>query len=178
MNDVQKFILNRAMQKVASKGMQKEANEGQLVPFAYSKQRRNAYLNQGEVDRISVYDTPGAAYSEPLKEVIPFFDLDNHRVSTLPKLREQQAHYQAQQLGLRVGTNAYNQMVKYLIEQGETNWYNFNNPKNPKLNIKVPHFEHDNGVDIKELNNDQERVRKAGRTMVSTDNYKKFSGNA
>lgn len=63
MNDVQKFILNRAMQKVASKGMQKEAgiqdwwnnqketwsrikNEG-LVNFIKNSYRDIDYANEG-----------------------------------------------------------------------------------------------------------------------------------
>jgi hypothetical protein len=138
----------------------------------------DAYYDQRKLDRIPEYNTPAAGYSETLKMVGPFLNLYNRRVSKLPKMREKQAHDQAEQLGLKVGSNAYNLMVKYLIEQGETNWYNFNHPKNPKPNIEVPHFKHDDGVDIKELNNNQERVREAGRTMVSTDNYKKFSGNA
>jgi hypothetical protein len=168
MNDVQKFILKRAMQKVA--------NEDNKIPRDYRGEKASAYYSQNPYDRIIEILTPGG--DEIYGDMIPFARLPSMYQRELPKLRVEQAREQAHTLGLLPGTNAYNQMVKYLIEQGETNWHNFNNPKNPKPNIKVPHFEHDNGVDIKKLNNDQERVRKAGRTMVSTDNYKKLSGNA
>ena len=171
MNEVQEFILRRAMQKIAN-------DQNKKVPFKYAAERISAYDSQQPNDRIFKHHTPGARYINVLDDYKIFDTLNDNDSTALPKLRESQARFQAERLGTIPGSDEFNTLVKYLIEQGETNWYNFNNPKAPKPNVKVPHFKHDNGVDMKELNNDQERIRKAGRTMVDLDNYKKFSGNA
>lgn len=174
MNEVQEYILKRAMQKLANDQNKKVANDQyKKVPWEYAVERINAYDRQAPLDRILNYQTPGAIYNPNISRFGEFQDLDNKYITELPILRERQARKQASRLGTVPGSDEYNALVKYLIEQGETNWHNFNNPKDPKPSVKAPTIKDESGEDIA-----PKRIQDAGRTMVSTDNYKKFSGNA
>lgn len=147
---------------IISRMMEKKAAADELVSPLYKTERTTAWYRQPKNDRLFAGLTPGG------KGSAPFWGLYNEKVKSLPILRAIQATNQA--AGFTTpGSDAYNMLRKYLIEHGETNWHNFNNPKNPRPNPKVPEIKDDAGKLI-----DPNRIKAAGRTMVDNSNNNRF----
>ena len=150
------LIISKMMEKRAS------TNTEKYVPAEYEIERRNAYKLQPYQQRVYDFLTPGGT------KHLAFWNLNNKRIANLPILRNEQAQNQATSFTVP-GSDAYNLLRKYLIEHGEANWHNFNNPKNPKPNPVVPQIKGKDGKPI-----DPEHIKAAGRTMVDNSSNNRF----
>jgi hypothetical protein len=140
----------------------KAAASAENIPSEYAFERKIAWREQPFDQRMPAHWTPGGAqYGE-------FRDLSARTTKSLSRLRNEQAQDQAKYFAVP-GSNVYNLIRKYLIEQGETNWHNFNNPKNPKPNPAVPRIKGKGGKPI-----DPEHIKAAGRTMVDNSSNNRF----
>ena len=93
---------------------------------------------------------------------------DNNYRSDIIKYRPKRARGWAKDyFNLTPGSDEYNEAVKYLINRGETNMYNFDNPSNPKPNPQVP----------KILKDKEHSLKNIGNIMASA-NRNKYGGNA
>ena len=175
MNEVQEFILRRAMQKVASKDMQKEANAEEqkklkdlpkTMPKGYYKDRFDASLANNDVVPIDRYGLFSDVYAA----------LDEHRPTTslydapIDKVRRTQSEDYLRGMKLLPGSDKWNRALQFLLRHGKINQYNYLNPEDP---MDVPKV--DNKIfDQKE----QKQLQRSGLDIAYNDNYKKFSGNA
>ena len=102
---------------------------------AHLEQVPNEYVNQ-RVDAYVLNDSFPKATEAHVGIITPFA---RGSVSGLENRRIDQARNYAKHFNLGLpGSDAYNNAIKYLIDRGETNWYNFNNPKNPRKNPAMP----------------------------------------
>ena len=105
-------------------GLQKKASDQDFVPEAYKQGRRVAYY-KNNLDDANTYSMP--IYPSTIRST---------EIKQLPEHRQAQASNAAAVVATP-GTDNYYQLLKSLIEAGQTNWYNFNNPKTPKKMPKL-----------------------------------------
>lgn len=121
-------IKKLAMRKIAAAPKAPaKAEMAEMVPEEYVDQRFDAYVHNDSLPK-DLKHLFGA--------ITPFA---RGSVSGLEDRRIDQARNYAKRFNFGLpGSDAYNNAIKYLIDRGETNWYNFNNPKNPRKNPAIP----------------------------------------
>ena len=101
-------------------GLQKKAaGKDTDTPQQYAKERILAFTK----NKLDKEDPIGISIFPPI--------FKSTTASDIPALRKSQATTAAGKVATP-GTDVYNLLRKALIESGQTNWYNFNNPKTPK----------------------------------------------
>jgi hypothetical protein len=168
MNEVQEYILKRAMQKVANAEEQnKLKNLPKTMPNEYYQNRIDSYLSNNDV-----YPIDRRGDYRNLYEILDaYHPVPGSRWDTsIDKVRRTQAEDYLRGMNLIPGSDKWNRALQFLIQHGKINQYNYLNPEDP---MDVPKV--DNKIfDAQE----QKQLQRSGTDIAYNDNYKKFSGNA
>jgi hypothetical protein len=154
-----------ALRKIAAEPEVKESEPEVLFnPIDYWHERNRAGRADAVLrDKAKLPSLPAANYPAQAIYHLP------SRPEFYATLRPEVARHIAWNLmGLAPGSDEYNQAMKYFIDRGKTNMYNYLRPSNPRPNPAVPEI----------LKDREDEVKSLGNTIGSNNYGKKYSGNA